>query len=139
MRDVRAELLGIISFVIAVFAYLQSRKTDQVIRALANLEYDEKLSMMAIHLNRLRQEPSLVAAESAKHDLRAVSNLRNYASEERKDCLIKEYVIPMIRECLAKGSSGGVAITVNEIIDVALNYGIARDQLEELKRQARSR
>ena len=95
--------------------------------------------MMAIHLNRLRQESSLVAADVARHDLRAVSNLREYASEERKDRLIREYVIPMIRECLARELSGGVAITVNEMIDIALNYGIAVDQLEELKRQARSR
>lgn len=92
---------------------------------------------MAVHLGKLRNDNSLTAVEVARNDLRAVSNLRGYASPERKERLIRDYVIPMIQACTGRNLTGGVAIAVNEMIDVALAYGLETPTLEGLRQQVR--
>lgn len=133
-----AEILGLLSLVIAVLALVNTRKTDRIIRAIANLEYDEKLAIMAVHLGNLRKNNELTAVENARNDLHAVSNLKGYASLERKERLIRDYVIPMIQACIQRNNlTGGVAVAVNDMIDAALTYGTEVATLERLRQQVR--
>ena len=48
--------LGILSFIISIFAIKIAKKSDQMMRAIANLEYDEKLAIMADHSEKIKND-----------------------------------------------------------------------------------
>ena len=106
-------------------------------KALSNLEFQEKLAAMAGHLRTIRQDKSSLRAEQICNDLAAVSSLKNYASKEKQEKLIRYYAIPILKEYLSGAMEPGVAITVKEMIDIALSYRIESSELESLRQRAR--
>jgi hypothetical protein len=129
--------LGVFSFVISVVAVCIAIGSDRRMKALSNLEFQEKLAIMANHLNNIGQNKSLLRAEQICSDLAAASSLQKYASKEKQEKLIRDYVIPILNEYLGSTIEQGVAITLKEIIDIALSYGIESSVLESLRQRAR--
>ena len=48
--------LGILSFSISIIAIVIAIISDRMMRAIANLEYDEKLAIMADHSEKIKKE-----------------------------------------------------------------------------------
>ncbi|MGH8500533.1 MAG: hypothetical protein ACRERV_17230 [Methylococcales bacterium] len=129
--------LGALSFLISVVALWLAIISDRRMQALSNLEFQEKLATMARHLSNIRQDRSSLGAEQILNDLAAASSLQKYASKEKQEKLIRDYVIPILKEYLSSGMEQGVAITVNRIIDIALSYGIESSELKTLQQHSR--
>ena len=106
-------------------------------KALSNLEFQEKLAVMAGALGSVKEDKSLLRAEGIRNNLTAVSSLKSYVSREEQEKLMRDYVIPILNEYLNTDLDQGVAITVKEIIDIALSYGIRSSELESLRQRAR--
>lgn len=131
-------LLGIIAIGISIIALIISFKSDKRIEALANLEFDEKLAVMASHSERIKADKSLSSIERIKNDFSAVSNLQKYANSKKKEELIENYIIPILETILnGEKVSGQRAVATAEIIDIALKYNIATDKIKSLKQRLR--
>jgi len=113
--------------VIAGIALILAVWTEFRVRAIANLQFDEKLAMMAGYLGS--------ELNRVEYDLRAVSNLRYFASCRRKKALINTWIIPFVRRCVTQSFYEEDANTLENIIDIALRYGIHTGTLNELKQQ----
>lgn len=130
--------LGILSFIISIIAIIIAIKSDRKMKAIANLEYDEKLAIMASHSEKVKTEDNLASIERIKHDLSAVSNLRKYADRGKKEALIENYIIPILDRVLNRGDvSGERAVVIAEIIDIALEFNIATEGLKDLRKRLR--
>lgn len=131
--------LGIVSFGISIIAIVIAIKSNRKMKAMANLEYDEKLAIMASHSERVKMDKSLCSIERIKNDFSAVSNLRKYADYKKKEELIENYIIPILKRILNNGEvSGQRAVTIAEIIDIALKYNIATDKIKTFKQKMRN-
>lgn len=129
--------LGGLSLLMSAIAVCIAISSDQRMKALSNLEFQEKLAAMAGHLSNIRNDRSSLPAERIRNDFAAVSNLKNYASKEKQEKLIRDYGIPILKEYLRSEMEQGVAITVKEMIDIALSYRIESSELEKLRQRAR--
>lgn len=129
--------LGGLSLLVSAIAVWIAISSDRRMKALSDLEFQEKLAAMAGHLSNLRQDKSSLRTERIRNDLAAVSSLKNYASKENQEKLIRDYVIPILKEYLSDKLEQGAAITVKEMIDIALSYGIESAELEGLRQRAR--
>lgn len=110
-----------------------------VMRAVANLDYDEKLATIASHSERIKTKKSLNTIETIKYDFSAVSNLRWYASREKKEKLIRDFIIPILEEIIdSENVSGESAIAVGDIIKTAQKYKIDTDKINELRQKLRA-
>ncbi len=129
-----ADGLGIIAVVISIIAIIIAIKSDRIIRAVANLNFDEKLAIMAGYLIDTQTDKSRATIERLRNDFAAVSNLKIYTSDDRKDKLITFYIIPILGNLLEGGNiTGESAVLVKEIIDAAHNYNIRNDKISELR------
>ncbi len=73
-----------------------------------------------------------------RNDFFAVSNLHKYASKIKKERLIKDYLIPLIRLLIANEDlSRECMIPLNEIIEKALQYNIDSNNIQNFKEQLR--
>jgi hypothetical protein len=126
-----------LSLLISLVAAWIAISSDRRMKALSDVEFYEKLAAMAGHLRTIRQDKSSLHAEQIRNDLAAVSSLKNYASKEKQEKLIRDYAIPILKEYLSGIIEPGVAITVKEMIDIALSYGIESSELENLRQRAR--
>ena len=130
-------VLGIIAFGVSVIALYISIRSDQRMKDIANLEFDEKLAVMASHSERIKTNRSLGFIETIKNDFSAVSNLQKYADRKKKEELIENYIIPILEDILNNKISGQSAVAVAEIIDIALKYNISTDNLKKLRQKLR--
>lgn len=137
MMDYLALGLGGLSFLISVVAVWLAISSHRRMRALSDLEFQEKLAVMAGHLINARQNKSSLHVERIRNDLAAASSLKSYVSKERQEKLIRDYVILILKEYFGATMEPGVAITVKEIIDIALSYGIETSELKSLRQRAR--
>src|SRR2546428_4686419 len=92
--------LGVISVIASVIACVIAIRSDHIVKSMANLEYDEKLGVMAHHRDAVKTDKSLGEIELIKHDFRAVSNLQKYASKMKREELIENHIIPILEEIL---------------------------------------
>ena len=130
-------ILGILSFFISIVAIGIAIYSHVMMKSIANLEYDEKLAIMASHKEGIKSNKSSVFIERIKNDFSAVSNLK-FADSRKKEELIDNYIIPILETVLNDGEvSGAVAIPLKEIIDIALKYNIANDKIKSLKQKLR--
>jgi len=130
-------LFGIIAIGMSAIALYISIRSDQRMRALANLEFDEKLAVMASHSERIKTNRSLGFIETIKNDFSAVSNLQKYVGRKKKEELIENYIIPILEIILNNEISGQSAVAVAEIINIALKYNIATINLKKLRQKLR--
>ena len=132
--------LGMLSFIISIIAIVIATKSDQKMKAIVNLEYDEKLAIMASHSERIKTDKSLGSIERIKNDFSAVSNLQKYADDKKKEKLIEDYIIPILETILNDGEvSGQRAVAVDEIINIALKYNISADKIKSLRQKLRQK
>lgn len=129
--------LGALSLLVSAIAVWIAIGSGRRMKALSNLEFQEKLAVMAGALSTVKEDKSLLRAEQIRNDLAAASNLKSYVSRETQEKLVRDYVIPILDEYLNTDLDQGVAITVKEIIDIALSYGIESSELESLRQRAR--
>jgi len=130
-------VLGIIAIVVSAIALYISIRSGQRMKDLANLEFDEKLAVMASHRERIKTNRSLGFIETIKNDFSAVSNLQKYADRKKKEELIENYIIPILEDILNNKISGQSAVAVAEIINIALKYNISTDNLKKLRQKLR--
>lgn len=127
-------LLGIIAIGISIIAIYISIKSDKRMKALASLEFDEKLAVMASHSERIKTDKSLGFIERIKNDFSAASNLQKYADAKKKEELIENYILPILKTILNDEKvSGQSAVATAEIIDIALKYNVATDKIKSLR------
>lgn len=130
--------LGVMSLLISVVALGIAIRSDQRMKALSNLHFQEKLAVFASYLPAVeRDRSSLPLAERMRNDLAAVSHLKTYASRDEQSKLIRDYVIPILRKYLSASMEQGVSIAVKEMIDIAFSFGIELSELENLRQRAR--
>lgn len=132
--------LGALSVVISAAALIIARCSDRMMKALGNLHYDEKMAMMNAHLRRIRSEKTktLESIEALKYDFWAVTSLRAYADSEKKEKLIRHYIIPMVEELLRGPTLEGPSATaLQDILETAEEYNIGLDDIKELGRKFR--
>ena len=130
-------VLGVIAISMSAIALYISIRSDQRMKDLANLEFDEKLAVMASHRERIKTNRSLGFIETIKNDFSAVSNLQKYADRKKKEELIENYIIPILEDILNNKISGQSAVAVAEIINIALKYNISTDNLKKLRQKLR--
>lgn len=105
--------------------------------ALANLEFDEKLAVLAGDKEKTKTSDGYKFIESVKNNLRAVSHLKGWVNPEMREELIVNYIIPIIENALEKEDIIGNHTKNNalsEIIEIALEYNIETDKLKNFKR-----
>lgn len=130
--------LGMFSLVISLVALLIAMQSARMMKSVANLEYDEKLAVMASHSEKIKADKSLRLIETIRNDFYAVSNLQKYASNEKKDRLIEDYIIPILKETIGnENMNAQQAIAIKDIIDIALKYDIASDKVKNLRQRLR--
>jgi len=129
--------LGALSLLVSVVAIWIAISSDRRMKALSDLEFQEKLAVMAGSLRNLGQHKSVLGLEGIRNNLAAASSLKGYVSKEKQEKLIRDYVIPILKECLSSNMDQGMAITAKEIIDIALSYQIESTELEKLRQRAR--
>lgn len=117
----RSLIISILAIIIAIGLGLWSNKVsgdaNRRVTALANSQIDEKLAVMAGHLedsklnlsgiNKVLIEDedveefiegfSLNPYRQIKSDFNAVTDLKKYASDTKKEALIKHYIIPILK------------------------------------------
>lgn len=57
-------ILGILSLVIAIIAIGIAIKSDRMMKSIANFAYDEKLAIMASHIERIKTDKTLGKSEN---------------------------------------------------------------------------
>ncbi len=137
MMEYLALGLGILSLLVSAFAVWLAIVSDRRMKALSNLQFQEKLAIMASHLKNLRVDKSVLGAERILNDLEGASHLRKYVAKEKQEKLIRDYVVPMLKEYLSDKMEQGLAISVKGIIDIAVSYRIESFELESLRQKAR--
>jgi hypothetical protein len=129
--------LGILSLFVSAFAVWLAIVSDRRMKALSNLQFQEKLAVMASHLKNLRGDKSALGAERILNDFEAASHLRKYVAKEKQEKMICDYIVPILKEYLGDKMEQGLAISVKGIIDIAASYRIESSELETLRQKAR--
>ncbi|MGA1870821.1 MAG: hypothetical protein ACMUJM_19980 [bacterium] len=130
--------LGLLSLVMSAIAFWFACKSDKKMQAIADLNFDEKLAMFAGYLERADSNLSVQRIERLRNDFLAVSNLHRYASQSKKELLIKGYIIPIIEKLIANQNLKKESIIpINQIVDDAINYKIDTQIVEGFKNQLR--
>ena len=127
-------LLGILAVIASGVAICIAVKSDRIIKSIFNLNFDEKIAMMSMYNADIKLLRTIASTERIKNDFVAVSNLKYYASDDRKEKLIIDYVIPIIDSVLGlDGISTNQAVLLNDIIGIALDYNIKREEIIALR------
>lgn len=72
--------LGILSLIISAFALRLAISSDYRMKALSNLQFQEKLAVMANHLIILHGKKSPLVAERILNDFEGATHLRRYVT-----------------------------------------------------------
>ena len=142
-------IIAVISFFISLIALGISSESKTMMQSLADLNFDEKIAMMVSYKKNIAvpNKPSkkLDDLNKCKYDLRAVSNLKQWASDRRKKELIM-YVSDVIKGALTKnhiideskltkGDVENYEEILGNIIEIALKIGPENKVLKTLKQQ----
>lgn len=122
-----------ISFIAIVISIMSDRR----MRALANLEFDEKLSVLVGYKRKAEMDKDL-NIEKTKHNFRAVSNLKKWIDPRRKKELIADYIIPIIENALEKEDiirNYAKAKALDEMIEIATGYHVESEKLKTLRKK----
>ena len=126
-------VISICSLILAFVAITLSMRSNRIIASLGNLEYDEKLAVMSGHVRNVRDDDDVALIRKIKHDFMAVSNLKRYASSQKKEDLIHECVIPIVRAAIENNRvSGSYAFCLKDMLETALDYGVDTSVIKEL-------
>lgn len=129
--------LGVLSFIVSAFALYLAITSDYRMKALSNLQFQEKLAIMANHLMNINGNKSSLVAERILNDFEGATHLRRYVTKDKQEKMIRDYVIPMLNEFLKEKMEQGSAINIKGIIDVAVSYQIETSELEKLRQKTR--
>ena len=102
-------VLAFLSLVISLLAVKIAKESDRKMKAIADSQIDEKLAKFAEHLSDTnatlkhikcpypRVVWTLNEIRMLNSDLNAASDLKDYASVEKKKALITKYIIPILK------------------------------------------
>lgn len=129
-------IFAIVSVIMGGIAIWIALKSDKQLGAIADLHYDEKLAMMAFYHDTVftGQDPPL---KRIKNDFSAVSHLRKYANIDKKNELIKAYLIPIFDHVINKSTlelNKSDEYDIYDTIEIALKFNIERGKLIELQK-----
>lgn len=146
---VLALILGIESVILSKKANKLADQSDKKMKALADSQIDEKLAIMAEHLKESlvgskntaelknqekEQDYWLNEIRRIQSDFNAVTDLKEYASPEKKQKLIENYIVPIlealntIKENIPMSSEWNDILT--EIAKTAWTYDIKTETIE---------
>lgn len=81
--------------------------------------------------------PLTSGVERVENDFRTVSNLKSFASSDKKSNLIKNYIIPLVKKYVSLQLEPGAANAVGRIINMTLDYKIETNEVDRLKETLR--
>lgn len=126
--------LALVSMALGYYSLILAITSGRRMKAIANLEFDEKIVMMGIYkeaiINKKNEEIKIrIDLERVKNEFQAVSNLKRYADENRKDKLINEYIRPII-DSIEKDENlkKKYKDALNEIKKIALEFGVKSEE-----------
>ena len=132
-------LISLLALFCSLIALGIAVKSNKLAKAISNLEFDEKLAVMAAHIEKLNKtDYSVALLETIRNDFNAVSNIKDYASQEKKTRLINDYIIKIIEKSLENNLDSGMVIALNDIIRTALEYKINVAGLSQQKDKIRN-
>ena len=133
-------LLPALSIFISIIAFVISSKSDQRMKVLVNLQFDEKIAIMSTYKDNILNVLSDI--RKMKNDLRTLSNLIKYADRKKKEEVIKEYVIPSLENVLSEYQIenegykiGSYAKDLKQIIKIAIKFNVEIKKLKEIEKR----
>lgn len=130
-------ILGILALGISFIAIIISITSNRMMVSLTNLEFDEKLAVLAGYKKKAEIDKDL-ETEKTKNNFRAISNLKKWIDQKRREELIANYIIPIIENAVGKEDvvrNYAKAKALDEMIEIALGYNLETEKLKTLKKK----
>jgi len=124
--------LGLIAIGIAVGAIWFSLKTDKLVKSLADLNFDEKIAALEGNTMEIKllinphpwDDNIPILTGLIKNDFKAISNIRQYASDKKKEDLIRNIIITFLKDVANDKLKMVSKPDIDEIIIIARTYKI---------------
>ena len=136
--------LAILAVLISLFALAIAIYSELRMRALAQLEFDEKRAVLTRE-REFAESQAQINIETASLNFQAVSNIRRWIPKEKRSALITLVVKPIVESALKNEEilkSFPQAKALEQMITTAIQYGVEadrfRDFLQQLQRQSSS-
>lgn len=103
-------------------------------KALANLEFDEKMAVMAHYKHKALHEGLFETIEMVRNDFRAVTHLKDWVDRGMRERLIRDYILTIVEaaeEDIRLMDNTDKRGALKEIICIALGYNIEIERLSE--------
>ena len=130
-------ILGILALGISFIAIIISITSNRTMGSLTNLEFDEKLAVLAGYKKKAEIDKDL-ETEKTKNNFRAISNLKKWIDQKRREELIADYIIPIIENAVEKENvvrNYAKAKALDEMIEIALGYNLETEKLKTLRKK----
>lgn len=130
-------ILGILALGISFIAIIISITSNRTMGSLTNLEFDEKLAVLAGYKKKAEIDKDL-ETEKTKNNFRAISNLKKWIDQKRREELIADYIIPIIENAVEKEDvvrNYAKAKALDEMIEIALGYNLETEKLKTLRKK----
>ena len=130
-------ILGILALGISFIAIIISITSNRTMGSLTNLEFDEKLAVLAGYKKKAEIDKDL-ETEKTKNNFRAISNLKKWIDQKRREELIAHYIIPIIENAVEKENvvrNYAKAKALDEMIEIALGYNLETEKLKTLRKK----
>lgn len=141
MQDLTSVGLAVITLGISYITIIIALSSNKKMKALAKLNFDEKMAMMIIHKGNFEKTMLETVIERCKYDLRAMSHLihwaKNEPTAEDKEKLIK-YVIDIIegyQGCKKCDENEKYSKNICDIIEISLEIVPDHKKLINLKKE----
>ncbi len=106
--------------------------------ALANLNFDEKLAVMAWNKQAIHKATDFQFLEQMRNDFKAASHLKQWVDPRKKEELIVNYILPIIEHATAsekvRNDKSKVGF-LREIMNIDLDYNIEVKMINSFKKQ----
>ena len=102
------------------------------IEAMANLEFDEKLAVMASYKRRALSGELYDFVEMIRNDLRAATHLKDLVERSMRETLVRDYILIIVESALNDirlMDNSDKRQAIKEIIQIALQYNLEVDRL----------
>ncbi len=150
IEEIGEEIDNPVSNALRAFNLSQSNDTEKQIladsikmmakrtEALANLNFDEKIAVMAHNKEEIKGEVGFRFIERVRNDFIAASHLKEIVDPSKREELITNYMIPIIENAIQNNkliSDYPKARMLEQIIEIALEYNVEKDILKNFKKK----
>ncbi len=126
-------VLGVVSFVLGMIALGLAVRNDRVVKALSNLEFDEKRAVISEYCRRVEDSRGDVEyLRPMEANVSALAHLASYLDEEKRERLIREDLLPALQH-LSDQKPTPRPVVVKTMVEEALKFGVCEEALKQLK------